>query len=360
MKSHATLYSPSANASSRNSLVINALQPIENRVSAICRRRKNYQWLQSLVILMLYLPFSISAQTTADFENLSFGALPYLNNATASGGVFTNGNIALVNNYTPSFMSWDGWAISKDTDTTTPGFTNEYSCIAGAGAGGSQVYAVSYVYEPAIVRLTGAAAGKAVQGMYVNNSTYAYLSMKNGDAFAKRFGGATGNDPDYFLLTIKAWLNGAEKPDSVLFYLADYRFANNAQDYIVKNWTFVNLSSLGDADSLAFTLSSTDNGAFGMNTPAYFCMDRFTTLDGATDLEKPESDAQLVLYPNPAQSQLSLSNWKGDASAYQVFDAIGRLVMAGQLQQNRLDISGLDAGCYVLKVDGLVGRFVKG
>ena len=64
--------------------------------------------------------------------------------------------------------------------------------------------------------------------------------------------------------------------DSVDFYLADYRFADNSEDYIVKDWTFVSLEALGDVDSLLFSLTSTDNDSmFGMNTPAYFCMDNF-------------------------------------------------------------------------------------
>ena len=57
------------------------------------------------------------------------------------------------------------------------------------------------------------------------------------------------------------------------FYLADYRFADNGLDYIVDDWSWVDLTSLGAVDKLQFGLSSTDNGFFGMNTPAYFAMD---------------------------------------------------------------------------------------
>ena len=42
------------------------------------------------------------------------------------------------------------------------------------------------------------------------------------------------------------------------FYLADYRFANNASDYIVRDWTFVNLASLGAVSKLTFGLTSSD------------------------------------------------------------------------------------------------------
>jgi hypothetical protein len=38
------------------------------------------------------------------------------------------------------------------------------------------------------------------QGVYVTNTTYAYNSMRDGDMFAKKFGGPTGNDPDWYKL----------------------------------------------------------------------------------------------------------------------------------------------------------------
>jgi hypothetical protein len=95
--------------------------------------------------------------------------------------------------------------------------------------------------------------------------------MKNGDAFAKKFGGTNGNDSDWFKLTINAYQNGNLKTEKVEFYLADFRFADNSKDYMVKDWTFVNLTSLGGLDSLKFTLTSSDTNQFGLKTPAFFC-----------------------------------------------------------------------------------------
>jgi len=60
---------------------------------------------------------------------------------------------------------------------------------------------------------------------------------------------------------------------SIEFYLADYRFDDNSKDYIVQNWTNLDLSSLGKVNKLAFRFSSTDNGSWGMNTPSYVCLD---------------------------------------------------------------------------------------
>ena len=58
------------------------------------------------------------------------------------------------------------------------------------------------------------------------------------------------------------------------FLLADY---TGDTGQLVDDWTFVDLASLGDnVKSLKFSLSSTDNGDWGMNTPAYFAMDDLT------------------------------------------------------------------------------------
>jgi hypothetical protein len=104
--------------------------------------------------------------------------------------------------------------------------------------------------------------------VYVTNSTYAALSMLNGDAVAKKFSYA---DHDWFKLKIKGFDHTGEAKDSIDFYLADFRTSSSAG--IISEWTKVDLSSLGDVQKLQFSLSSSDNGAWGMNTPAYFCID---------------------------------------------------------------------------------------
>ena len=59
----------------------------------------------------------------------------------------------------------------------------------------------------------------------------------------------------------------------VTLYLADFRFGDNSQDYIIDAWTAVNLSSLGQVKTLEFSVSSSDTGDFGINTPTYFAID---------------------------------------------------------------------------------------
>ena len=259
------------------------------------------------VLLCAFLT-GLGAQTTVDFEQFNLSAGAFLNGSDGSGG-FSAGNLFLPNTYNEEFGSWSGWAISATTDTETPGFTNQYSAYTGSGYEGSTTYAVTYTAGTgSVVEMEGEAAGGAVDGMYITNSTYAALSMLNGDMFTKKFGGETGDDPDYFLLTVKKYLGGELSTDSVDFYLADYRFEDNSQDYIVEEWTYLDLSSLGNADSLQFTLSSTDNGQFGMNTPAYFCIDNFTTADMVSNTEALPAGSAAV-FPNPA-TEAWLVDWQ--------------------------------------------------
>ncbi len=310
-----------------------------------------------LALLTLATTLRIAAQTTANFENISVPLAGFLNNAAPSNA-FESGNVSLFNLYNAGFDFWDGWAISQITNNTTPGYGNQYSAIPGKGYNNSATYAVGYSFVGNYIQLDGAAMGGVVNGLYVTNSTYAYYSILEGDAFAKKFGGVTGNDPDFFKLTIKKHKNGQLAADSVDFYLADYRFANNASDYVVKTWTYVDLRSLGNVDSLAFFLSSSDNGTFGMNTPAYFCVDHITTADEVSGTNEALAAASFGIYPNPATTAFTVAA-KNEGLAI-VRDALGRVIATQQIQAGTQTIPCGDwgSGMYTVQLGNAVQRVV--
>jgi hypothetical protein len=97
--------------------------------------------------------------------------------------------------------------------------------------------------------------------------------MLMGDDFAKKFGGVTGDDPDWLKLTIRGYDEQGVAGSSVDFYLADYRFEDNGLDYVIQEWTWVDLSILGSVKSLGFTLGSSDASGVFLNTPGYFAID---------------------------------------------------------------------------------------
>ncbi len=224
---------------------------------------------------------SVSAQAAvADFDNLSLA--PNSHYYPGASTPFATGGVSFNHDYNSDYDSWTGWVYSNQTDTTTEGFENQYSVYSNGGQGSSANFGISYIgidylTSQTVANIATLATPSTVAGAYFNNTTYTALSMKNGDSFAKRFGGATGNDADYFKLIISGLDAAGNKTGSVDFYLADYRFADNSLDYIVDTWTYVNLSSLGTVSRLSFDVASTDVSPYGLNTPAYFAIDSLQT-----------------------------------------------------------------------------------
>jgi len=173
--------------------------------------------------------------------------------------------------------------------------------------------------------------------------------------FSRRFGGISGDDPDYFLLTIKKYHNGELSTDSINFYLADYRFEDNSMDYIIDEWTYIDLTSLGVADSLSFALSSTDNDpTFGMNTPAYFCMDNFITSDGITSIADLDQKRSFEVYPNPANDFVMIKSEDQINANVSIYDITGKLLLSKSLRSshNQLALNSLAPGTYFLEING--------
>ncbi|MBS1701685.1 MAG: DUF4465 domain-containing protein [Armatimonadetes bacterium] len=203
----------------------------------------------------------------ATFDDLSLAPGSYENTAS-----FASDGFGFNNSYDPTFGSWAAFAYSSVQDGTTAGFGNQYAAKPGAAHSGAN-YGVAFQdsFTPVTPTIT-VPTGQSLTGLWITNTTYAYYSMHDGDAFAKKFGGATGNDPDWFKVTATG-LVGLTITGTADFFLADFRDADNSNDYIVSDWRYFDLTGLGAATSVQFTLSSSDNGAFGMNTPAYFAID---------------------------------------------------------------------------------------
>ncbi len=299
-------------------------------------------------ILTIFISVLLHAQTIATLEDISVPQDSFLNGKGANG-YFQSANAIFPNEYNVMFDFWNGWAISSKKDTVTSGYLNQYSAKTGIGVNGSNNYTVSYGSEN-IIRFDNRVK---LGSFYVTNSTYAYNSMRDGDQFSKRFGGETGNDPDFLRLTIYTYLNGSLSKDSIVFYLADYRFVNNSQDYIIKEWNFINLAALGEADSLFFRMASSDVGDFGINTPTYFCLDNLITLPITTDVKDLAKAYNIKIFPNPTTDWVQIS-WQGNEKAsIQLFDAAGKLVEKANNDRNlfQIKMQHLPKGTYLLRMN---------
>jgi len=234
------------------------------------------------------------------FEDVSLGAPAveiysgpgggvYYNGSDLSGG-FTSSGVSFENLYNASWDSWSGWAYSTTTDVTTEGYLNQYSSFAGTAFGG-QTYGIAFMdsyngFNPIEIELPS--GWQAPQGMSVSNTTYAALTLLNGDGF---FAEPFAQD-DFFKLTIQGLGQGGEIVGTIVHYLADYR-GDPGTHFVQQSWEYLDLSPLGTGIArLSLSVESTDIGAYGMNTPAYIAIDDL--LLGATPVPEPGAVALIL------------------------------------------------------------------
>ena len=260
-----------------------------------------YSTLPIIALLLASGASAQAAQSVVDFDDLTLDAEsrwvgPDPNGETVEGlygpevrGEFASHGAAFGNTYDLTYSVWSSFAYSNESDNETPGFGNQHSAITGDGRGeGADSYGLAFAISTLGEGPVNAAVlkglptinipvGRSVESLWITNTTYTAFTILDGNSFSKAFGGASGNDPDWFKVTAYGVdASGAVLEGAAEFYLADFRFEENSQDYIVNDWREWDLSSLAGAASLHFDFTSTDVGMFGMNTPAYFAMDDLT------------------------------------------------------------------------------------
>jgi len=244
-------------------------------------------FLIALVTLSIFAK-DVSANIIITFEEKTVftgvsGASGSFYNGNSGSGTNSNGwtsqGVFFNNNYDSRFGGfWSGWSYSNVVNITSPGFGNQYAAFPGGGSNGiggviaGQMYAVAY-NDGAYFNLP---SDTLLHSVDLTNATYAAISMRDGDSFTKKFGGVSGNDPDEFGVRLKGFDNVGGTGNllgSVSVNLADFRFADNSQDFIIGNWQNVSLSSIANARSVSLEFFSTDVGGFGINTPTYVALD---------------------------------------------------------------------------------------
>ncbi|MFT5157184.1 MAG: hypothetical protein ACI83I_001743 [Bacteroidia bacterium] len=306
------------------------------------------------------MEFTSLPQFNSDFEELKLQKDTYLNGSKNEEG-FNISDYHFVNTYNSKWDVWSGWSISTMTDTSDGSMSNQYSSVVGRGANNTQTYLTGYgeanvicPEQPDFICFTCTAVQEV--SVEVANTKYAYETMKNGNAFAKKFGGDSGNDPDFLVLKIGGIDQDGIALDTIEFFLADYRFADNSKDYLINDWQYVELSPLftqqRNVAQLHFWVEGSDTGQFGLNTPAYFCIDDF----GLFTFGSP-NERRLMLYPNPATSIVNIDT---ELKINQVWmtDLKGSIVQ--EMKQNSdhvIDISNCKSGFYILHVESN-GKFM--
>ena len=192
-----------------------------------------------------------------DFQKVDIPNGTYKNDAGEAG--FFEEGIVRFQNAPTSWGTWYGFAYSQMHDTETPGYENEYSVYVFNDPPENKfmVGFVSFFDTPSI-EITFTEPVKDLS-FDIANSTYAALTMKDGDAFTQKF-----TESDWFELTIK--VTATDGIETITIKLGEGTKITNV-------WNPIKVES-NNITKLEFSLDSSDaDPDWGMNTPAYFCID---------------------------------------------------------------------------------------
>jgi len=227
---------------------------------------------------------------TADFEGAGgLTGLNQFNNKTTPG--FSQAGMFFNNSYDTTYGSWSGFTVSSMVDNvpvTTNDYLHQYGAYApinaskGTGGQGSADYAVVYngSVGDAYVNLPDLYNPLSMQ---VTNSIYTASSILNGDSFARPF-----HSGDYLRLDVIGFAGAnatGAQTGTTSIYLADYR---NGASILLSDWTTLSLTPLGNARSIGFSMTTTDVGTFGPNTPLSFDIDNLSISSQAAVPEPTE------------------------------------------------------------------------
>lgn len=183
--------------------------------------------------------------------------LSVYNTKSPGGGNFVvaNGSSTVTNPEMATLSDYDGCA--KVYITNAEGYY-----VANPGAPGSTV--------------TGDEEDAYFESVMINNTTYPYMVMKNGNAYSSAL---NAKNKGWFKVQFIAFDDN--KPSSKPLgykeaYLANFDSSlNEGKTGIISDWTKVDLSKLPEASVLVINFVGSDMGEYGLNTPAYCALDHF-------------------------------------------------------------------------------------
>lgn len=246
--------------------------------------------------------------------------------------------------YVEGMSYWDGFTLCNSGDTNDYGengssdgwVPQQWGCMAGGGlnsnleAQNGRPYLVAYWGfhmeeeeggKPSCMVEFDNKTHK-VKGVYICNHPWPYYGNIHGDGFCSAF----DYKDSYFTLTAHGMLHGNDTGSKVTMTLAE-----NNGDGIVHSkgwpkglvqsaeWQWMDLTSLGLVDAVYFTMESSDaDPKYGINTAAYFCLDKMQIYEHE-DIPVPTRPSGLCVSGNYEEKMTIKWNTQKDATSYDVY-----------------------------------------
>ena len=191
-------------------------------------------------------------------------------------------------------MSWEGFTLSTVSQDTA----NVLGCVANGGLSGvASPYIIGYYSEwvsssqgfsSNIVEFNGEYYPEYV---YICQNSNTYKAITQGEFNARAF-----TEKDTLALIIQA-LNSTKTPTATTIYYLAVDGTRN------EGWIKVPLTALGQTSCLSFSMTTTDMGDWGANTPLYFALDGLTI-----NTELPTSLPNSLITPSPNNQKVIKDN----------------------------------------------------
>ena len=166
-----------------------------------------------------------------------------------------------------SGMSWEGFTLSTVAQDTA----NVLGCVANGGlAGVGTPYVIGYYSE--WVSASQGYSSNIVQFNEEYYPEYVYIcqnSNTNKAITQGEFNARAFTEQDTLALIIQALDSSMQPTATTTYYLAVDGKHNS-------DWVQVPLNGLGRTACLSFSMTTTDMGSWGANTPLYFALDALT------------------------------------------------------------------------------------
>ncbi len=256
----------------------------------------------------------------ADFENLDPGTESYV---SPTDRTFTSGTYR----FTSDAFADNGFSYSS---ITTSGADRQHQFRASA-AGGGYLLSNNYAVLTDSGTVSTISPEHQISGFYVTSSAATYNDVANGYSNLTR----PFAQGDSMVLTIVNNDNGRK----ISYPVADYRSDNAADHYCLDTWQWVDLRSLGKANTLSLYLSSSQmlsEGSTGFHLTSFCCIDDF----GGSRIVT-EYPAVAFGFSGPCMAELALSD-------YFTFDNQGTSTVTYTIDE----ITGLDKTSSAIIEDG--------
>ena len=193
------------------------------------------------------------------------------NDADSCQGIFTNDGVFRFSHLPSQMsyvgMSWEGFTLSCVSQDSA----NVFGCVANGGlAGVASPYVIGY-YSEWVSASQGFSSNIIAfdqeyypEYVYICQNSNTFKAISQGEFNARAF-----TSQDTLALIIQALDSMMQPTATVTYYLA-------VDGNMNADWQQVPLVALGKTAYLGFSMTTTDMGEWGGNTPLYFALDGLT------------------------------------------------------------------------------------